>query len=206
MTAIGTLIGAVFGAGGGNEARSAQFLSALQLKLGAAKGLSVWNDLREHMDAETPVTVSTPFPYDNGPTGIGAGNVAIDAGSFQPVVAGAGPLQHRQLMSNALLVGAKRSANGHPIFVAGPQVGYYSPEILMELDLHGGGLNARGVVVPGARLLPPDRPRAGLRVERDLGELRRDRRVRRDALRQRRDAVLLQGPVPRRWAPSTPAR
>jgi acyl-homoserine lactone acylase PvdQ len=149
VTAIGTLIGAVFGAGGGNEARSGQFLSALQQRLGAAKGLSVWNDLREHMDGETPVTVSTPFPYDNGPTGIGAGNVAIDAGSFQPVVAGAGSLQHRQLMSNALLVGAKRSANGHPIFVAGPQVGYYSPEILMELDLHGGGLNARGVAFPG---------------------------------------------------------
>jgi acyl-homoserine lactone acylase PvdQ len=149
VTAIGTLIGAVFGAGGGNEARSAQFLSALQAKLGAAKGLSVWNDLREHMDSETPVTVSTPFPYDNGPTGIGAGNVAIDAGSFKPVVAGAGPLHHRQLMSNALLIGAKRSANGHPIFVAGPQVGYYSPEILMELDLHGGGLNARGVAFPG---------------------------------------------------------
>jgi acyl-homoserine lactone acylase PvdQ len=149
VTAIGTLIGAVFGSGGGNEARSAQFLSALQQKLGAAKGLSVWNDLREHMDGETPVSVSTPFPYDNGPTGIGAGNVAIDAGSFQPVVAGAGSLQHRQLMSNALLVGAKRSTSGHPIFVAGPQVGYYSPEILMELDLHGGGLNARGVAFPG---------------------------------------------------------
>jgi acyl-homoserine lactone acylase PvdQ len=149
VTAIGTLIGAVFGAGGGNEARSAQFLSALQAKLGAAKGLSVWNDLREHMDSETPVTVSTPFPYDNGPTGIGAGNVAIDVDSFKPVVAGAGPLQHRQLMSNALLIGAKRSANGHPIFVAGPQVGYYSPEILMELDLHGGGLDARGVAFPG---------------------------------------------------------
>ena len=101
------------------------------------------------MDSETPVTISTPFPYDNGPTGVGAGNVPIDAGSFQPVVAGAGPLQHRQLMSNALLVGAKRSSNGHPIFVAGPQVGYYSPEILMELDLHGGGLDARGVAFPG---------------------------------------------------------
>ena len=55
-------------------------------------------------------------------------------------------------MSNALLVGAKRSTNGHPIFVAGPQVGYYSPEILMELDLHGGGLDARGVAFPGLAL------------------------------------------------------
>jgi acyl-homoserine lactone acylase PvdQ len=149
VTAIGTLIGAVFGAGGGNEARSAQFLSALQQRLGAAKGLTAWNDLREQMDPETPVTVATPFPYGNGPVGIGPGNVAIDAGSFQPVVAGTGGLQHRRLMSNAILIGAGRSANGHPIFVAGPQVGYYSPEILMELDLHGGGLDARGVAFPG---------------------------------------------------------
>ncbi len=149
VIAFGTLIGAVFGAGGGNEARSAQFLSALQQRLGAAKGLGVWNDLREPMDPETPVTVSTPFPYANGPTGIGPGNVSIDAGSFTPTVAGAPPLQHRSLMSNALLIDAKRSSSGHPIFVAGPQVGYYSPEILMELDLHGGGLNARGVAFPG---------------------------------------------------------
>jgi acyl-homoserine lactone acylase PvdQ len=55
----------------------------------------------------------------------------------------------RRLSSNALLVGAKRSASGHPIFVAGPQVGHYSPEILMEEDLHGGGLDARGVSFPG---------------------------------------------------------
>ena len=152
VTAIGTLIGAVFGAGGGSEARSAQFLSDLQARLGPAKGLSVWNDLREQNDPTTPVTIAAPFPYEHGPTGVGRGNVPIDAGSYAPVVAGGGsqvqPQPHR-LMSNALLLGAARSKNGHPIFVAGPQVGYYSPEILMELDLHGGGLNARGVAFPG---------------------------------------------------------
>jgi acyl-homoserine lactone acylase PvdQ len=157
VTAIGTLIGAVFGAGGGHEAQSAQFLSSLQQRLGATKGLAVWNDLREHMDPTTPVTVAKAFPYANGPTGVGSGNVTIDAGSFIPFVAGGGPLQyaqHRQLMSNALLISAKRSKSGHPIFVAGPQVGYYSPEILMEEDLHGGGLNARGVAFPGLGFYP----------------------------------------------------
>src|SRR5207248_8348543 len=73
-----------------------------------------------------------------------------DAGSVVPVVASSTPLtQPRRLMSNALLLSAKRSTSGHPIFVAGPQVGYYSPEILMEEDLHGGGLDARGVTFPG---------------------------------------------------------
>jgi acyl-homoserine lactone acylase PvdQ len=150
VTAIGTLIGAVFGAGGGGEARSAQFLSDLQARLGTAKGLSVWNDLREQLDVDTPVSIAARFPYGNGPTGVGAGNVAIDAGSYKPVTAGGPALQtQRRLMSNALLLAGRRSTNGHPIFVAGPQVGYFSPEILMELDLHGGGLDARGVAFPG---------------------------------------------------------
>ena len=148
VVAIGTLIGAVFGAGGGNEAASAEFLAALQQRLGATKGLGVWNDLREQLDPSTPVTVAKSFPYGGGPTGVGPGNVALDPGSFSPV----GPLARtvqRRLMSNALLIGASRSSNGHPIFVAGPQVGYYAPEILMEEDLHGGGLDARGVAFPG---------------------------------------------------------
>ena len=153
VTAIGTLIGAVFGAGGGHEAQSAEFLSSLQQRLGAAKGVSVWNDLREQLDPETPVTVAQRFPYESGPTGIGPGNLPLDAGSFTPFVAGGGPLQvppqQHRLMSNALLLGASRSKSGHPIFVAGPQVGYYAPEILMEEDLHGGGLDARGVAFPG---------------------------------------------------------
>jgi acyl-homoserine lactone acylase PvdQ len=158
ITAIGTLIGAVFGAGGGSEGRSAQLLSALQQRLGDAKGLEVWNSLRESENAETPVSIAKRFPYEDGPTDIGAGNVRIDAGSYRPIVAGGGTPEtmsalaatstHR-LMSNALLIGAKRSAGGHPIFVAGPQVGYFSPEILMEEDLHGGGLDARGVSFPG---------------------------------------------------------
>ena len=152
ITAIGTLIGAVFGAGGGNEGRSAQFLSALQQRLGDTKGLAVWNDLREAEDTETPVTVASSFPYASGPDGIGSGNMRIDAGSYAPVVASDAALATfatRRTMSNALLIGAKRSKNGHPIFVAGPQVGYFSPEILMEEDLHGGGLDARGVSFPG---------------------------------------------------------
>ena len=41
------LLGARFGAGGGDEARRSEFLSALQAKLGAAKGPSVFNDLRQ---------------------------------------------------------------------------------------------------------------------------------------------------------------
>ena len=52
--------------------------------------------------------------------------------------------------SNAVLVGASRSQTGHPFFVAGPQVGYFYPEILYEVDVHGGGIDARGATFPGS--------------------------------------------------------
>ena len=35
------------------------------------------------------------------------------------------------------------------LFVAGPQVGHSYPQLLMELDLHGGGIDARGAAFPG---------------------------------------------------------
>jgi acyl-homoserine lactone acylase PvdQ len=145
VIAFGTLIGAVFGAGGGREAVSTQFLADLQARLGAAKGLATWNDLREQLDPKTPVTIATPFPYETPSSAPGAGNVTLDPGTLVAQSAGS----QQRLMSNAILIGAKRSASKHPIFVAGPQVGYFAPEILMELDLHGGGLNGRGVAFPG---------------------------------------------------------
>src|SRR6202020_3650032 len=54
--------------------------------------------------------------------------------------------------SNWELVSKKHSADGHPIAVMGPQVGYYVPQILMEEDLHGPGIDARGAAFPGVNL------------------------------------------------------
>ena len=48
-----------------------------------------------------------------------------------------------------MLVGAKRSQTGHPLFVAGPQVGYFFPEFFAEMELTGAGFNVRGAVFPG---------------------------------------------------------
>ena len=54
--------------------------------------------------------------------------------------------------SNWELVSARHSADGHPIAVMGPQVGYYMPQILMEEDLHGPGIDARGASFAGVNL------------------------------------------------------
>ncbi len=52
----------------------------------------------------------------------------------------------RARASNAVLVGTKRSATGHPLAVMGPQLGYFYPEFFLEVDAHGGGIHVRGGV------------------------------------------------------------
>ncbi len=151
VVAIGGLIGGLFGAGGGDETARADFLAKLQAKLGAEVGRQVWEDLRLRDDPEARTAVEGTFSYGLSTSELG--NVVIDAGSFVGTSYGAASVGSDdvppRLMSNALLVGAKRSATGKPLAVMGPQVGYYYPEILLELDLKGGGYNARGAAFPG---------------------------------------------------------
>lgn len=147
VVSVVALLAAVFGAGGGDEVRRSMFLDALQRRLGAAEGRRVFDDLREQGDAETPVFTERSFPY-GGPAP-GAGNAVVDDGSFQPWGGGPAAAPLRRRMSNALIVAGKRSATGRPLFVAGPQLGQFYPQIVLELDLRGGGIDARGVGVPG---------------------------------------------------------
>lgn len=55
-------------------------------------------------------------------------------------------------MSNWLGVTADRTKDGHPIAVMGPQVAYFMPQILMDMDVHAPGIAARGATFPGISL------------------------------------------------------
>ena len=147
VVAVGGLIGAVFGAGGGDEVRRSQFLDLLQRKLGQERGRQVWEDLRQRDDPEANVAVPGRVAYGSR-TSSEVGNVVVDFPSVTPT-SNLSTAVPRLEMSNALLVGAKRSATGKPLFVAGPQVGQYYPQIMLELDLDGGGYRARGAAFPG---------------------------------------------------------
>jgi acyl-homoserine lactone acylase PvdQ len=151
--AAAAAIGGRFGTGGGDEARRGEFLSELQQRLGPSTGRAVFDDLRGQQDAETPTTVANRFPY--GSSSGDSGNATIDAGSLTAASAGAIPYASRPRgnMSNVLAVGAELSATGHPLYVAGPQVGYFYPQYFLEIDLHGGGFNVRGAVFPGIPLV-----------------------------------------------------
>ncbi len=171
IVATASLIGGIFGKGGGRELDSAQVLQALTDRFGTRKGRLAWKDFRQKRDPETITTVrGRRFPYETGDPFARRGLALPDRGSVRPApvappVAGAGARAASGLGDNLMraaaqgphasnweLVSARRSATGHPIAVMGPQVGYYVPQILMEEDLHGPGIDARGASFPGVNL------------------------------------------------------
>jgi acyl-homoserine lactone acylase PvdQ len=143
-------IGSIFGNGGGGEVANSNLLSGLQAKYGTTEGMNIFHDLREVNDAEAPTTTSKPFPYDGVPTGPTPGAAVIDHGSIgaSAVHAQAEAKTAHHDASNFLVVGANDSKSGHPVAVMGPQLGYFYPEIVMQADLHGGGIDASGVIAP----------------------------------------------------------
>jgi acyl-homoserine lactone acylase PvdQ len=151
VIALNAIKSELFGEGGGGEVEAAQMLDGLQTALGPQRGLSVWNDLRQRQDPETPVSIPGNFPYAKLPKNRN-GNVVLDNGSFQPVpvpgtttARAAGSEQPlRRHASNVLMVAGKRSRSGNPLFVGGPQIGYFYPGLTLEMALYGPGWKARG--------------------------------------------------------------
>ena len=147
VVASAALIAARFGTNGGQEAQNSMFLDALEERLGATDARRVFADLRSANDADAPVSLPGRFPYEL-PSESSPGSAVLDHGSFTGA-----QLEAPAAASNALLIGAKRSENGHPLFVAGPQVGYFFPEFFAEMELSGAGFAVRGAVFPGVPLV-----------------------------------------------------
>ncbi|MEK6277529.1 MAG: penicillin acylase family protein [Actinomycetota bacterium] len=169
------LVGGIFGKGGGHELDSALVLQAARRKFGAKVGKQVWKDFRNAEDPEAPTTVhSKRFPYGAAPRNP-RGVVLPDPGSVDKtkvVVRSTAPAtrddaRHEGILaplsqlgedglragaSNALLVSARESEGGKPTAVMGPQVAYFSPQILLEQDVHAPTLDARGAAFPGVNL------------------------------------------------------
>ena len=61
---IASLVGGIFGKGGGNEFANADWWQALQAEFGTKEALKTYRDLREKNDPEAPTTSSRRAPYD----------------------------------------------------------------------------------------------------------------------------------------------
>src|SRR5438477_4436505 len=134
----------------------------------ATSARAVFDDLHFANDAEAPTTSHNPAPYmpDLGPVDPAA-HPDIDCASLQPVDSGAPSLQSLldaisgaqpplavpHAMSNALLVSGTHTKTGRPIAVMGPQTGYFVPQLLVEKDVHGPDIDARGVAFAGTDLI-----------------------------------------------------
>jgi acyl-homoserine lactone acylase PvdQ len=154
VIAVTAFIGSIFGAGGGGEAANAELLSELRQSLGPSEGYQTWDDVMLADDPEAPTTIKKRFDYGPFTGGPVTGSVALDPGSIQSVdprqpAADAAAAPARNQASNFLVAAHRRSASGNTLAVMGPQLGYYYPEIVQQMDLHGPGINAQGIAVPG---------------------------------------------------------
>ncbi|HEX6665257.1 MAG TPA: penicillin acylase family protein [Solirubrobacterales bacterium] len=171
VVAIASLVGGIFGRGGGNELNSALTMQSLVARLGKKAGRKAWVGFRSKNDPEAPTTIDMAYPYETRsafakrglalpdpesvretPTATASSGVAAPAGIGSVGARLLSALEAAGHASNWELVSAEHSANGHPIAVMGPQVGYYVPQVLMEEDLHGPGIDARGASFAGVNL------------------------------------------------------
>ena len=176
---IASLVGGIFGKGGGGEVANAQWFQQLKAKYGETEARRIYDDLREKNDPEAPTSSPDTQAYGGGGINPHLPGVAlVDAkpaatapGTGSPAAGGALPLAipdygvvdgpfgpmnlglTKHGMSNALLVDGKHSSDGHPTVVFGPQTGYYTPQLLVEQDLQGPGISARGVSFAGTNLV-----------------------------------------------------
>jgi acyl-homoserine lactone acylase PvdQ len=157
VIAVTAFIGSIFGSGGGGEASNADLLAKLQGTLGPRRGHKAWDDVMLADDREAPTTIKKRFNYPPLTGGPVRGSVVLDANSIQSLdprvpAATAAAAPARKRASNWLLTAPRRSATGNSLAVMGPQLGYFYPEIVQQEHLHGPGINAQGIAVPGLNM------------------------------------------------------
>jgi acyl-homoserine lactone acylase PvdQ len=158
--AVNALKGQFLGQGGGDETNRSSFLNGLQQQLGNRRGFEAFNDLRQFKNPQSVTSVNGTFPYGKIPRKH-KGSVVIDHGSFTKTPALKSNLAAKYNKgsinaSNELMVSGRRSTTGHPILVGGPQISYFMPGFVYEIDMHAPGNTWRGatsVPFPGYLLI-----------------------------------------------------
>ena len=158
--ALNALKGQFVGEGGGGEAPRSQFLGGLIQRLGQKKGMSVFDDLSQFKNRGSPVNLDGKFKYGHIPKKA-KGSVVLDPNSFQatPAVSdrfASDPAEAPPTASNVLMVDRAHSTTGRPLMVGGPQIGYFWPGFVYEIDMDAPGLTWRGatsVPFPGYMLI-----------------------------------------------------
>ena len=173
--AMAVLLVTQFTVSNGGEERNAELQHAFKQRFGR-RWRAPYDDLRTAQDPEA-FTVAKRTHASDDPGRVRSGpNLVPDPGSIKPrnplVSGGQSAARARaaapewvqsvagikaalpHTMSNAVLVSGRLTASGRPLAAMGPQVDYWSPQIFIEYELHGGGIDTQGVTFPGASPWP----------------------------------------------------
>ncbi|MFX1281029.1 MAG: penicillin acylase family protein [Promethearchaeota archaeon] len=149
-----------FGGTGGNELSYASALQALQSEHGESTGWLMFNDLYPQEDPGAEVTIpGTACKFSNckssSPMMGLPGNLGALYQQYQQVQMGQTQLLESlgiptKFGSNAWVVHPKKTTTRNAMELGGPQMGHTIPQIVLEIGLHGAGIDAVGMMMPQA--------------------------------------------------------
>ena len=151
VIAVGSLLGANLGVGGGDETRRSLFLDALRQPLRRSLTLRHWRPARRAGRPADTGERRRLFPYDQRGAGGRGTSCSTTAASSRAAATSPSHSTSRARSPRATRCSSRPAARRRSTRSSspGPQVGYAYPELLLELDLHGGGIDARGAAFPG---------------------------------------------------------
>lgn len=154
-----------FGGTGGAELQYATALMELQKKYGNDLGWDIFNDFFPQNDPGAEVTIPSEEAVWPDVWTINSWNPSITSGytnslsnlylNYQEQQMGLNQLYESMGLptkfgSNALVVAPKNSETRNALQLGGPQMGQSIPQIVLEVGLHGAGINAVGMMMPHA--------------------------------------------------------
>jgi hypothetical protein len=101
--------------------------------------VTVLQSVQDQLGLTSPLTASA--------SSVSSVQAVVAAENAVLVPAAEAPIKRRA--SNFLVVGGPQSVNDTNLAVMGPQLGYYYPEIVMQIHLSAPGIEAQGAAVPG---------------------------------------------------------
>ena len=179
IIATASLVGGIFGKGGGDELTQMELRRSFRARYGARRGERLWREWAAYEDADAPTHVkpsqALPLPdaaeaarprrdgdrrrglaapaRTSSPRARAAPRRAASVGGRRPAPAGSSPTACARWACPTRSSSPPRSpraAGRSPC--SGPQTAYFAPQILMEQDVHAPGIDARGAAFPGVNL------------------------------------------------------
>jgi penicillin amidase len=158
--AIGQLMVRRWGEGGGMELTFTLVLQQLIQRNGILNGWKIFNDACPQIDPGATTTIQTNgtdspskitllppmLPYINLLCESSQYIISMDA-QEQQLCEAQGLLYH--FGSNGWVVAPQKSETGNALLLGGPQMGHSIPQIVVEVGMHGAGINASGMTFPG---------------------------------------------------------